>query len=89
MSGVPQQESGVTYLELSPREKRVCQMLADGLDLPKIAEEFGVSYDAVRHWITRAMQRERCPSSLRLVVRYLQEYCGVLDPIPESALPER
>lgn len=69
------------FLSLSPEEKQICRLLAQGLTVAEVAEATGASLLSVRSRISRAMQREHCSTCLRLVVRYLEEYCGVLDPI--------
>ena len=74
------------FLSLSAREKDICHLLANGHTVAEIAgEEFG-SVHAIHKVIDRARRREGCKTTVRLVVRYLEEYCGVLDPVNMEAL---
>ena len=70
------------FLDLSPEEKRICRLLADGCTMKEIAALLDVSVVNLHGRIKRTRYRSGCRSILRLVVRYLEEYCGVLDPLP-------
>lgn len=71
------------FLTLTGREKRICRMLAEGKEYPEIAAVFECSVGSIHTAVGRAMRREGCTNSIHLVARYLEEYCGLLDPIPD------
>lgn len=79
------------WLELSPREKEVLHLIYAGMELPELAPSLGTTQGAITQLLARAREREHCCSTMRLVIRYIDEYLGVGErwiPVGPMAAPE-
>lgn len=66
---------------LTPRERRLLQLLADGLTMREIAEEFGASKHTVRTHMQNLYRKLECHSRLE-VVRFAARH-GVIETAPD------
>lgn len=55
--------------KLTPRERMIVKLLADGLTLKEIAARIGTAHGTVRQQIQRARDRSGCRSNAELVVK--------------------
>lgn len=74
------------FLSLTATEKEILQAIYSGIDVADLPSYFGTSRHAIATRLSRACKREGAKNTMRLVIRYIDEYLGVGEAVEFRAL---